>query len=84
MRCGGGDQRGVAGVNAGVLHVLADRVGQQLAVAGDAVELDLLGVLDELADDHGMLARHIDRLAQEALQLGVVARPRAIADPLST
>ena len=69
---GRGDQGGVTGVHAGILDMLADRIRQQVAVTGYPVEFDLLGVLDELADDHGMLARYIDGLSQEALQFGVV------------
>lgn len=45
---------GVAGMDAGELYVLGDGVELDLAVLGHGVHLDFLGLLDELADDHGV------------------------------
>jgi hypothetical protein len=41
--------------DAGVLDVLDDGRGDDLAAVGHGVELDLLGVEDELGDDDGVL-----------------------------
>jgi hypothetical protein len=64
VRWGRQDQRGVAGVHAGVLHVLGDGRGAHLASAGHRVDLELLGVLDELAHHHGMRRRNLTGLAE--------------------
>ncbi|GIX61719.1 uncharacterized protein BcabD6B2_11540 [Babesia caballi] len=52
----GQNEGGVAGVGPGVLHVLADGVVEDDALRGDAVDLDLLGVLDELGNHDRVLA----------------------------
>mmetsp|Transcript_42300 Transcript_42300/g.106728 ORF Transcript_42300/g.106728 Transcript_42300/m.106728 type:complete len:1156 (-) Transcript_42300:1205-4672(-) len=62
-------QRGVARVHASVLHVLADRVADELTLRGHRVHVDLLGVLDELADHHHVVRRDRGGAVQELLQL---------------
>jgi hypothetical protein len=56
----GKHQRGVAGVNARVLDVLADGPEHDLAVVGHRVDLQLACVGLELGDHHRVLRR--DRL----------------------
>mmetsp|Transcript_66389 Transcript_66389/g.192377 ORF Transcript_66389/g.192377 Transcript_66389/m.192377 type:complete len:487 (+) Transcript_66389:3-1463(+) len=68
----GQEERGVAAVRAGVLHVLGDGVVDEAALAPHGVELDLAGTGDVLGDDHGVLLLDDGGGAQEALQLGLV------------
>mmetsp|Transcript_7752 Transcript_7752/g.19782 ORF Transcript_7752/g.19782 Transcript_7752/m.19782 type:complete len:385 (-) Transcript_7752:47-1201(-) len=62
-------ERRVAGMHARVLHVLRNRVVDHLAVGGDRIHLDLLGVLDELGDHDRVLARDARRLREVAHEL---------------
>mmetsp|Transcript_7284 Transcript_7284/g.23990 ORF Transcript_7284/g.23990 Transcript_7284/m.23990 type:complete len:641 (-) Transcript_7284:2227-4149(-) len=64
-------ERGVTRVDAGVLNVLGDGVVEDGALARDSVHLDLLGALDELGDDYGVVGRHLARDGEEALQVRV-------------
>ena len=57
---------------AGKLDVLRDGILDNLAVAGYGVELNLLGILEELGDDHGELLGHLGGLSKEAMHLLVV------------
>mmetsp|Transcript_61846 Transcript_61846/g.162451 ORF Transcript_61846/g.162451 Transcript_61846/m.162451 type:complete len:473 (-) Transcript_61846:1927-3345(-) len=72
QRLGGQQERGVAAVAAGVLHMLRDGVVDHLAVAADAVELDLPGTAVVLADHHGVLLLDHRGAAQEAAELRLV------------
>src|SRR5215831_8213061 len=54
-RLWGEHQRGVAGVDARVLHVLADGPEHDLAGVGHRVDLQLAGVRLELGDHHRVL-----------------------------
>jgi len=49
------------------LNVLADGEVEDLSVLRHPVELDLLGVEDELANDHGLVLRRVARRRQEFL-----------------
>ena len=49
--------------------MLADGVGYDLTALSDGVDLDLLGVLDELAYHHGVLLRYIGCELEEAIEL---------------
>ena len=51
------------------LDVLGDSIGQNLAILGHSVHLNLLGMLDELRHDNGMILRHVGRQLEETLQL---------------
>ena len=59
-------------MNTGKLHVLGDGISYDLAVLCHGIHLDLLGVLEELADNHRMTFRHIGGKSQEALKLVAV------------
>ena len=61
--------RGVAGMDAGKLHVLGNRIGKQLAPVGHGVELDLLAALHKGTDDHRMLLAHFDGQFEEFFQV---------------
>ena len=63
------DHRRVARVDAGVLDVLDDGRGDDLAPVGDGVHLDLLAVEDELRDDDRVLGRDEGRLLQVPLEV---------------
>lgn len=52
---GGEDEGGITGVNTSGLNVLTHGVEQKLAVGSDSVNVDLLGTLDELGDDNGVV-----------------------------
>ena len=67
------DQGGVPGVHACVFDVLGDGVGEQIPVPSHAVELDLLGVFDELRQDDRVFQGDGRGLREEAVQLVVVA-----------
>ena len=63
---------GVAGMYACKLDVLRDGIGQYFTVACHGVHLNLLGVLDETTDHHGMVFRDVGRQLEEALELFLV------------
>ena len=52
---GGQDKGGITGVNTSGLDVLGDGVDNQLTVGSDGIHIDLLGTLDELGDDNGVV-----------------------------
>ena len=62
----------VAGVHAGILHMLGDRISDDLAVARHSIHLDLFGIGHEFGDHHRVLLRHIRREGKELMQLLVV------------
>ena len=77
------DHGRVAGVDAGVLDVLDDGRSDDLAVLGHGVDLDLLGVEDELADDDRVFGRDARGLLEVCLQVALVeddAHGRAAQD----
>jgi hypothetical protein len=63
-------------VHAGVLDVLGDGVVNDLAVARDRVDVDLLRVLDELGDDDRVVGRDEARLVEEDLEVLRTQRER--------
>ena len=65
---GGEHQRGVAGVYAGKLDVLGDGVFDNLTILCHGVELDFLGVLQELRHDDGVFLGHLGGHLEELLQ----------------
>mmetsp|Transcript_52065 Transcript_52065/g.136855 ORF Transcript_52065/g.136855 Transcript_52065/m.136855 type:complete len:461 (-) Transcript_52065:504-1886(-) len=67
----GQDERGVARVDARVLDVLGDGVVDDVALLGDGIDLDLLGALDELRDDDGVVGRDVTRHLEELDQVSV-------------
>mmetsp|Transcript_32322 Transcript_32322/g.72942 ORF Transcript_32322/g.72942 Transcript_32322/m.72942 type:complete len:353 (-) Transcript_32322:3441-4499(-) len=67
----GQDQGRIARVDAGVLHVLGDRVVDDDTISGDGIDLDLLRALDELGDDHRVIGRHVARKLQELDQIRI-------------
>lgn len=52
---GGQNKGGVTRVNTGLLDVLGNGVDDELALGGNTVDVDLLGALDELGDDDGVV-----------------------------
>ena len=59
-------------MDAGVLDVLDDRRGHDLALVGHGVELDFLGVHDELRDDDRILGGYPGGPLEIALQVAFV------------
>ena len=53
-------------MHAGELDMLADCIGDDLAMVGDGIHLDLLGMLDKLRHDHGVVLGHVGCELQEA------------------
>ena len=53
-------------MDASELDMLADRIGDDFAMIGDGIHLDLLGMLDKLRHDHGVVLGHIGCELQEA------------------
>lgn len=51
------DNRGVSRVNSGVLDVFRNGVDEEFTLVGDGVDIDLLGLVDELGDDGRVLGR---------------------------
>ena len=49
--CGREDQSGITGVHAGLLDVFGHGVDDEVAVGGDAVDVDFLRAFDEFGDD---------------------------------
>mmetsp|Transcript_71242 Transcript_71242/g.189439 ORF Transcript_71242/g.189439 Transcript_71242/m.189439 type:complete len:428 (-) Transcript_71242:43-1326(-) len=62
-------QRGIAAMHTGVLHVLGDGIVQQLAVLADSVEFNLFCSRDVLRYDHRVVAAHHGSCPEEAFQL---------------
>ena len=46
-------------MNPSVLNVLGHRIHNKLALAGNRIEIDLAGTLDELGDDNGVFLAHL-------------------------
>ena len=44
-------QRGIAGMNSRILDVLGNGVQEETALVGDSIDVDLLGIVDELRDN---------------------------------
>ncbi|KAK1256316.1 hypothetical protein MKX07_008575 [Trichoderma sp. CBMAI-0711] len=65
----GQDERSITRVHTGVLDVLGNEVADDNTILGDCVHLNLLGVLNVLGNDNGVLARHLRSLGQVALQI---------------
>ena len=63
---------GVTGMNTGIFNVLRDSVGEDFAIVGDSVELDLLATHIELADDNRVLLRYFRRQAEEVTEFLLV------------
>ncbi len=64
---GGEQQGGITGVDAGVLDVLGNGVVEDLTLLSNTIELDLLGALDELGEDDGVVGGDLGGSA-EALE----------------
>ena len=70
---GRGDDAGaVAGVDAGLLDVLHDGADDGGLAVGDAIDIDLGGVLEETVDEDGALRAGLDGVAHVVAQLVVV------------
>mmetsp|Transcript_72066 Transcript_72066/g.203447 ORF Transcript_72066/g.203447 Transcript_72066/m.203447 type:complete len:1095 (-) Transcript_72066:280-3564(-) len=65
----GQEQRRISAVHTCVLHVLCDRIVDNLAIRADGVQLDLLSARDVLRDDDGVITAHNGRVPQESLEL---------------
>ena len=65
-------QRGVARVDTGKLDVLTDGISQNLTVARHGIEVNLLGVLNELRHDDGVVLADVGSQLQEATELILV------------
>ena len=61
-------QRSVTGVYTGKLYVLGDGVFHHFTVLGNSVELDFLGVLQELGYHHRIFLRYLSSHLQEVFQ----------------
>jgi hypothetical protein len=71
------DARAVAGVDAGLLDVLHDAADDDGAGrVGDAVDVELDGVLEELVDQHGPLGRRLHGRRHVAVERGHVVDDR--------
>ncbi|GKT75685.1 hypothetical protein ColTof4_08108 [Colletotrichum tofieldiae] len=55
----GQDKSGVTGVDTSLLDVLTNSMEDQVAVRSNTVNIDLLGTLNELADDDRVVGRHV-------------------------
>ena len=66
------DESGITRVNTGVLDVLGDGVDEELSVVRDGININLLGVVDELRDDDGVERRNVGGGRQVVLQLRLV------------
>mmetsp|Transcript_105300 Transcript_105300/g.336859 ORF Transcript_105300/g.336859 Transcript_105300/m.336859 type:complete len:505 (+) Transcript_105300:297-1811(+) len=65
----GQEQRRISAVHTCVLHVLCDRIVDNLAIRADGVQLDLFSAGDVLRDDDGVITAHNGRVPQESLEL---------------
>eukprot|EP00760_Papus_ankaliazontas_P002036 PhM_4_TR10802/c0_g2_i1/m.9393 len=66
------NHRGVTTVHAGVLKMLRHSRDHDLAVVGNNVDVVLEGVLEVLADDNGVFARHVRGTAKVAIDILLV------------
>jgi len=63
------NQCSISRVHTGLLNVLADGVNNQLALGANSIDIDLLGTLNELADDNGVVRGDVAGSLQLVLQV---------------
>ena len=61
-------QSGITRVDTGKLNVLTNGISHDFSLLSHAIEVYFLGMLNKLADDHGMILTHVGCQFQEALE----------------